>query len=46
MRNVQLEMSPKVVAVCFQPFFVCGSHEISLMASQHRVSTNALTVLV
>ena len=49
---VQLESSPKVVAVCFQGLarrsrgvwrrFVCGSLEISLVSSLHRASTDAL----
>ena len=50
--HVQLETSPKVVAVCFQSLarisrrvrsrFVRGSREISLVPSLHRVSTDAL----
>ena len=49
---VQLETSPKVVAVCFQSLarlsrrvwrrFVRGSREISLVLSLHRASTDAL----
>ena len=49
---VQLEMSPKVVAVCFQGLarrsrrvrrrFVRGSREISLVPSLLRASTDAL----
>ena len=50
---VQLEMSPKVVAVCFQGLarlsrrvrrrFVRGSREISLVPSLRRASTDALS---
>ena len=49
---VQLETSPKVVAVCFEGLarrsrrvrrrFVRGSREISLAPSLHRASTDAL----
>ena len=47
---VQLDMSPKVVAVCFQgrrsrrvrSRFVCRSREISLVSSLHRASTDTL----
>ena len=49
---VQLEASPKVVALCFQGLarrshgvrrrFVPGSREISLVSSLHRASTDAL----
>ena len=47
---VQLDMSPKVVAVCFQgrrsrrvrSRFVRGSREISLVPSLHRASTDTL----
>ena len=49
---VQLESSPKVVAVCFQGLarrshgvrrrFVPGSHEISRVSSLHIASTDAL----
>ena len=51
---VQLEMSPKVVAVCFQGLarlsgrvirrFVRGSREISLVSSLLRASTDALMI--
>ena len=51
---VQLEMSPKVVAVCFQGLarrsrrvrrrFVRGSREISLVSSVLRASTDALII--
>ena len=50
---VQLESSPKLVAVCFQGLagrsrgvrrrFVCGSREISLVLSLHRACTDSDT---
>ena len=51
-KNVlQLEMSPKVVAVCFHGLarrirkrFVRGSREISLVSSLLRASTDALII--
>ena len=49
-------MSPRVVAVCFQGLarlsrgvrrhFVRGSREISLVPSLHRVSTDALIIII